>query len=188
MKPGHLTESKDGLFIMFAAIRSNDLPVIVVAILLMFATRSSLAFGLPLRAEITEFGVYEALGEEVQLPAPRTALGVMSVHDGFKLLFSETTLEAAKGATFGFRYTIYGAPDGFIEGLESRAIHPPILGGTGPSTTQSIVETYVFSEFGEAKGIVIYSLDLPSEIRPGEWTLELLRDGQVLVSQRFLLQ
>ena len=102
-----------------------------------------------------------------------------------KLLFSRPRWRLPKGY---LRFVaIYGAPDG-IRGLESRAIQPPVLGGTGPSTTQSIVETYVFSEFGEAKGIVIYSLDLPSEIRPGEWTLELMRDGQVLVSQRFLLQ
>ena len=75
-----------------------------------------------------------------------------------------------------------------LVGLVGRAVHPPILGGTGPSATESIVETYVFSEFGEAEGIVIYSLDLPSEIRPGEWRLELLRDGQVLISQTFILQ
>ncbi len=173
---------------MTSLLRSIHLTASVVALIVMFAARSSIAFGLPLRAEITEFGVYEALGNEVKLPAPRTALGVMSIHDGFKLLFSETTLEAAKGATFGFRYKLYGAPDGLVERLESRAVHPPILGGSGPSATESIVETYVFSEFGEAEGIVIYSLDLPSEIRPGEWRLELLRDGQVLISQTFILQ
>ena len=159
----------------------------LLALVPLTAQPTSLPFG-QLRAELTEVGVFEALGEGVLRPAPRTALGMMSLFEGFKLLFPATTLEAAKGATFGFRYQILGASDGLIEGLETRAEHPPIQVEGRPLSTESIVETYAFSNGGIAEGIVVYSLDEPSEIRPGRWTLELIRDGRVLVSQVFMLQ
>ena len=69
-----------------------------------------------------------------------------------------------------------------------RAQHPPIVGGSGPAGTESVVETIAFSVGGVAEGITIYSLDEPNEILPGRWTLQVVHRGRVLLSQVFLLQ
>lgn len=146
------------------------------------------ALQLPVQAEITEVGVYESLGEEIIVAAPRTAMGIMSQVEGFRLLFPATTLEAAKGATFGFRYQLVGVPDGIIDGLELRIEHPPIVGGFGPSETESVMDALAFGVNGVAEGTIIYSLDEANEIVPGRWTLEVVLRGRALVSQVFLLQ
>jgi Domain of unknown function (DUF3859) len=143
---------------------------------------------LPYQVEVVREGQFEVLGEPEISTAPDTAAGKVSAHTNAQLISESTTLKAERGATFGFTYLIKGVPDGELPGFEMRALHPPMTGPSGKTTTESRADTEVFGEQGVAVNDIIYVLAEPFEVLPGKWTLQLLYKGKVVVSRQFVLQ
>ena len=169
--------------------------VTAVAIALALAARSSpppaapaAADTLPYQVDVVRVGQFEVLGDPEISAAPDTAAGKVSAHSSVQLISESTTLKAERGATFGFTYVIKGVPDGEFPGFEMQALHPPMTGPSGKATTESRVETQVFGEQGVAVNDIIYVLAEPFEVLPGNWTLQLLYKGKVVVSRQFVLQ
>jgi hypothetical protein len=119
---------------------------------------------LPYQVEVVREGQFEVLGDPEISAAP------------------------VRGATFGVTYLIKGVPDGEMSGFEMRALHPPMTGPSGKTTTESRVDTQVFGEQGVAVNDIIYVLAEPFEVLPGNWTLQLLYKGKTVVSRQFVLQ
>jgi hypothetical protein len=137
---------------------------------------------LPYQVEVVREGQFEVLGDPEMSAAPETAAGKVGSHDSVQLISESKTLKAVRGATFGFTYLIKGVPDGEVSGFEMRALHPPMTGPSGKTTTQ------VFGEQGVAVNDIIYVLAEPFEVLPGNWTLQLVYKGKAVVSRQFVLQ
>jgi hypothetical protein len=142
----------------------------------------------PFKAEIVEVGVYEVVGTVAQRPAPGTASGTASEHEELQLIQVGTQVKATRGTTFGFRYRVSNVADGSIQGLQLRALHPPMRGPDGRVNSSSTASTEVLASGGEARGDVAYTLSEPFEVLRGDWELQLLYAGRVILSQRFTLQ
>jgi hypothetical protein len=142
----------------------------------------------PFKAEIVEVGVYEVVGAATQRPAPGTAAGTASEHEDLRLIQVGTQVKAIRGTTFGFRYRLSDVPDGSIPGLQLRALHPSMRGPGGRVSSSSTASTEVFASGGEARGDVAYTLSEPFEVLRGDWELQLLYSGRVILSQPFKLQ
>ena len=138
-------------------------------------------------AEIIDSGVYRVSGVTTGYAAGGTAAGKVGIHEKEELISASTTLRAEKGATFGYRYRIVGNYDGPAEGLEMRAIHPVLRGPDGRLSTTSTAGKLVVFVRGKAEDAVLYTLDQDFEVVPGEWTLEILLNRQVLLSRTFTL-
>jgi hypothetical protein len=138
--------------------------------------------------EVVREGQFEVLGDPEMSAAPETAAGKVGSHDSVQLISESKTLKAVRGATFGFTYLIKGVPDGEMSRFEMRALHPPMTGPSGKTTTESRVDTQVFGEQGVAVNDIIYVLAEPFEVLPGNWTLQLLYKGKAVVSRQFVLQ
>lgn len=65
--------------------------------------------------------------------------------------------------------------------------HPPIKGPDGLSRTTSIVPLDVCFKEGKSEEFLIYSLEEDNEVLPGLWTLQVRKDGEVLISRSFTL-
>ena len=138
----------------------------------------------PFQVEVLQSGLFEKPAHESLLPASGTAAGVVGEHGSIRFLKTTSNLKAEPGATFGFRYQLKDVPGGSISGLEMRVIHPPMTGPSGKTETVSIAE--VAGHNGQAE--IIYIIDEPFEMLPGNWTLQLLYQGQVVVSRDFYLR
>jgi hypothetical protein len=142
----------------------------------------------PFKAEILEVGMYEVVGAVAQRPAPGTAAGTASEHEDLRLIQVGTQVKATRGTTFGFRYRLSEVADGPVQGLQLRALHPPMRGPDGRVNSSSTASTEVLASGGEARGDVAYTLSEPFEVLRGDWELQLLYSGRVILSQRFKLQ
>ncbi len=160
---------------------------ILFASILAFAATANAQTAPVLRAEISEYGLFEILGDQSDQETATAAAGRVSAHDSSRHLETTTSLKATRGVTFGFRYRILGLPDGEHEGFEMRAVHPLMTGPSGRSTTISQAPTFPFSENGMATSELFYSLSKDFEVLPGEWHLEILFRGRVVLTKTFTL-
>ena len=142
----------------------------------------------PFKAEILDTGLYEVVGNVETRPAPGTASGSAALHEELRLIQAGTNVKAVRGATFGFRYRLFELSDGSIPGLELRALHPAMRGPDGRISRSSKVPTEVFVTGGEGRGDVAYTLSEPFEVLRGDWELQLLYLGSVILSKKFQLQ
>jgi len=157
---------------------------------LLFAATSCWAQAkvVPLRAEILDAGIYEVVGAVETRPAPGTATGSAGLHEELRLIQAGLTLKAVRGVTFGFRYRLLEVPDGPVPGLELRALHPAMRGPDGRVSRSSAVSTEALASGGEARGDVAYTLSEAFEVLPGDWELQLVHRGRVILSRQFKLQ
>jgi Domain of unknown function (DUF3859) len=101
---------------------------------------------------------------------------------------AETVFKAERGKSFGFTFRITGLPEGPTPDFEMRAVHPPMKGPSGSTSSVSTAATEVFTDGGVAENEILYTLSEEFEVLPGQWTLQLLFKGQPVISKRFTLQ
>ena len=142
----------------------------------------------PFKAEILDTGLYDVIGNVETRPAPGTAAGSATLHEDLQLIQAGTNVKAVRGKTFGFRYRLFDLPDGPVRGLELQALHPAMRGPDGRISRSSKVSTEVFVTGGEGRGDVAYTLSEPFEVLRGDWELQLLYLGSVILSKQFKLQ
>jgi hypothetical protein len=140
-----------------------------------------------LSVEILQEGRFETKGD-VSIDAPQTPAGKTGEYSEIRLLKAGTDFKASKGLTFGFRYQLKGAFKGPMMGYEMHVIHPPMQGQDGKmhTTTTAALELYFVD--GVARDDLVYILSEDFEVLPGKWTLQILLDGNVLISRDYRLQ
>ena len=163
------------------------LPLLFLLSLCLFLPTSGAQPSGRVNAEITQFGLFEPLGDQNLREVETTAAGRVSTHDSSRHIETTTTFKARRGLVFGFRYLVKGLPDGEHEGFAIRAVHPPMTGPSGRTATLSEAPISLFSEGGEAGDELFYSLSKDYEVLPGQWRLEVLYRGQVILTKAFLL-
>jgi hypothetical protein len=137
------------------------------------------------RAEVIQFGVYEAKVTQTQTSGG-TATGTVNYVD-YKFVSDATTLPARRGVGFGFEYRLVGEPRGARVPIRSVTIFP-----AGGLRNAHNGQTFERSEFVESKTIgepILkgYTLDEDWEVVPGTWVLQVWYGDLMLVEQSFTL-
>lgn len=143
----------------------------------------------PVTAELVEEGSFRMLGDGNIYGAPEAATGIAHEFDEAELLERGNVFAACKGLSFGYRYNLH-SPGGdrcHVEGFDMLITHPPIKGPDGHLRTTSVVPLDVCFNGGKSDEFLIYSLEEDHEVVPGQWTLQVRKDGQVLITRSFAL-
>jgi len=160
-----------------------------VALILFCLSASAAQTGkIPFQGTVVEAGIFEAVGSGACSAAPDTAAGRTCDLYEIRLVESNRNVKAELGVTFGFRYRLDGVPYGEIEDLEMRAIHPSMKGSDGIARDRSTAPAHAFGRNGRADDFIVYTLSEPFEVVLGQWHLQLLHKGRVVISQEFILQ
>ena len=142
-----------------------------------------------LAAELVEEGSFRMIGNSRAHDAPDAATGKTNKVDEAELLQSGSVFAANRGLNFGFRYVLHspGEDRCGVEGFEMFIVHPPIKGPDGQERTTSTIPMKVCFNDGKADDFLIYSLEEDYEVLPGSWTMQVRKDGEVLLSRSFTL-
>jgi hypothetical protein len=143
----------------------------------------------PLAVELVEEGAFRMVGNSRAYDAPDAATGKTNKVDETELIQSGSVFAANKGLNFGFRYVLHspGEDRCGVEGFEMFIVHPPIKGPDGQERTTSKVPFKLCFNDGKAEDFLIYSLEEDYEVLPGSWTMQVRKDGEVLLSRAFTL-
>jgi hypothetical protein len=103
------------------------------------------------------------------------------------LIEATTTVPAAIGTNFGFRYTVVGEPEGEMATLDFVASYPE-PGLADPDADAPIREL----RFSREKAVGAtdyygYTPEVEWELVPGAWTFEIWFEGKQLASQTFTM-
>lgn len=139
--------------------------------------------------ELLEEGSFLMIGDSHAHDAPEAATGKTNMVDEAELLQSGSVFSASKGLNFGYRYNLHSPGDNRcnVEGFDMFIVHPPIKGPDGQWRTTSTIPMKVCFNDGKAEDFLIYGLEEDYEVLPGSWTLQVRKDGQVLISRSFTL-
>ena len=140
-------------------------------------------------AELTQEGSFRMIGESQAYEAPEAATGKRNEVDEAELIQSGSVFPASKGLNFGYRYVINepGEDRCGVEGFEMFIVHPPIKGPDGQERTTTSIPTSLCFSNGKSEDFIIYSLEEDNEVLPGTWTLQIRKEGKVLISRSFTL-
>jgi hypothetical protein len=140
-------------------------------------------------AELLEEGSFRMVGDGNVYRASEAATGKANEFDEAKLLQRSDTFLARKGLNFGYRYMLRSAGEDIChaEGFDMMITHPPITGPDGVARTSSLIPMDVCFRDGKADDFLIYGLEEDHEVLPGQWTLQVRKDGKVLISRSFTL-
>lgn len=139
--------------------------------------------------ELREEGSFRMIGNSHAHAAPGAATGKTNKVDEAELLQSGSVFSASKGLNFGYRYILQSPGDNRcgVGGFDMFIVHPPIKGPDGRWRTTSTIPMKVCFNDGKAEDFLIYSLEEDHEVLPGTWTMQVRKDGQVLISRSFSL-
>ena len=142
-----------------------------------------------LAAELVEEGSFRMIGNSRAHDAPGAATGKTNKVDEAELLQSGSVFAANKGLNFGFRYVLHSPGENRcgVDGFEMFIVHPPIKGPDGQERTTSTIPMKVCFNDGKAEDFLIYSLEEDYEVLPGSWTMQVRKEGEVLLSRSFTL-
>ena len=145
--------------------------------------------GAGMAAELVEEGSFRMIGNSRAHDAPDAATGKTNKVDEAELLQSGSVFAANKGLNFGFRYVLHSPGENRcgVDGFEMFIVHPPIKGPDGQERTTSTISMKVCFNDGKAEDFLIYSLEEDYEVLPGSWTMQVRKEGEVLVSRSFTL-
>ena len=135
--------------------------------------------------EITDVGIYKAENTGGTVAAPATPMGKTNLVTDIVLVERTTTVPAALGTSFGFRYTIIGEPDGADVNLKF-INHYPAPGLNNPASGN----TYMSGEYPlqrklGAKHWKGYTFESDWELVPGTWTFEIWQGDRRMAEQSF---
>lgn len=147
------------------------------------------AIGPDVTAQMVEAGIFRMVGEGEAYGAPGAATGKANEFDEAELLQRSDTFPARQGLNFGYRYVLRSTDEGLChdDGFDMLITHPPITGPDGVARTSSLIPMDVCFRDGKAEDFLIYGLEEEHEVLPGRWTLQVRKDGRVLISRSFTL-
>ena len=150
-----------------------------IAFLLLLLAAAPAAAEAP-RVEIFEFGMYAA-GEMKHVPAP-DQIGGQRWRAPVRLLERTETIPGHLGRVFGIRIRVN---DAALLGkpLTMRIRHPRLTAPTGRSGTETFYRTA--TPPGQRELGYFYAFEHTYEIAEGDWTFEVVHDGQVLAAKTF---
>jgi len=132
------------------------------------------------RAEMIDHGTY-ATGPGTRVPMPISVSGQMNLVSNVRLTKETREVMGQLGTAFGFRYRVHGVPEGATVTIRTR--HPKL---TDPETGKSM-------DYGERDQTVTpgeerytgFSFDATYEIAEGDWSFQIIYQGQVIGEQKF---
>ena len=141
---------------------------------------SYLDFELP-EVDVIDHGIYPASGTPIDTLDVRTKAVSINFSSPPRPIEKTRTIPSTVGTVFGFRFeTWLQVPYDVRAPARFRIEHPPING-----LTETIYDTEIPQ--GEVLG-AFYSLDTEAEAVAGEWVIQVLYDGDMLVERRFTLE
>jgi hypothetical protein len=132
------------------------------------------------RVEIYEYGIYVA-GPMTHVPAPEQ-IGGQRWQAQVRLLERTETVAGQLGRIFGIRVQV-NDPALLGKALTMRIRHPRLSAPTGRSGTETYYRTA--TPPGQRDLGYYFAFEHTYEIAEGDWTFEVVHDGQVLASKRF---
>jgi hypothetical protein len=141
-------------------------------------------------AELIAWGEIEADPSIAQQDEPQTVMGhvnVMHELETPRFKQGESVIHAKIGTRFGLSVQMVGSPDeAVVHGVSTRVTHPAM---TNPAT----METSTQSEWDSPMNIGYarfagWQFEEPWELVGGDWKIEILYRGKVLISKDFQIQ
>jgi len=134
-------------------------------------------------AEIIEYGVLKKIKSEGLLDAPDTVAGKSNNVIVAQLVENTSRGNASIGTTFGILVKLLGEPKGAMITAHFRCIHPKLTDPVSGHTREA-------DEWESPRPIgtpryVSYTFDHDWEIKPGNWTIQVLADGKVIAEKTF---
>jgi Domain of unknown function (DUF3859) len=140
------------------------------------------------KATIVDSGSYATeKGERAE--GKDTAAGYTTAIDGKSLTSSGTRVKAKLGDSFGFRYKLEcKGPKSFNTPMTIRTLHPPMTNPkVGKAVTESTWENNAWANHFEPNIHSGFRFDERWEMVPGEWTVQVVHEGRVLVEKKFIV-
>jgi len=135
---------------------------------------------------IVEYGRFErkkssATSNDEQAPTKRGDV----VADA-RLIELTTEIPAVLGTSFGLRVKFIGEPIGATISCTAKCIHPKITDPASGRTT----ETEQWRNTGTigSDGYIGYSFDNPSELVPGDWTIQIFTGSKLRAQKTFTVK
>jgi Domain of unknown function (DUF3859) len=128
---------------------------------------------------VTEIGIFCPYDRIGSIAAPDTVMGTVDMIDDHPVDVHATTVPAYPGLAFGARYRLRdGLPD---QPATMIFTHPPM--GASGATRQS----WQSMLFAGNNGLATYRFDVPDELLPGLWTMQIEVEGQRVFYQEFTI-
>lgn len=141
-------------------------------------------------AELIAWGEIEADPSIAQQDEPQTVMGhvnVMHELETPRFKQGESVIHAKIGTRFGLSVQMVGSPDeAVVYEVSTRVTHPPMTNPeTKDTSTQSEWESPMNIGYARFAG---WQFEEPWELVGGDWKIEILYKGKVLVSKDFKVQ
>lgn len=148
------------------------------------ATRGSINVDVP-RGKITRFGLFRDGGAGWVQDDAQSSTG--KVIRGATLEFKQETdrVPLIKGTIFGYRYWLKFAPAEERPSFTRVLIHPPMTLPDGSTVNRSERTIVGNATHGIVTAIDAYAFSEDYELVEGEWTFQLVWEGELLAEQRF---
>ncbi|MBU1229089.1 MAG: DUF3859 domain-containing protein [Proteobacteria bacterium] len=132
--------------------------------------------------KVLEFGIYTSTVQSRE-KSPTIADGIKDRARDFKLVRKSTLVDARLGTSIGMKYVLRGAPKGASVPIEVAVRHPEMV---NPETREAMTRsTATFERVIGQPEHAVWSFDTPEGLVPGEYVIELLFEGQVMVQKEF---
>jgi hypothetical protein len=140
------------------------------------------------KATIVDSGSYATKKGE-RSDGKDTAAGYTSIVDEKTLLSTSARVKATLGDSFGFRYTLdCEGPKSFNSPMTIRTLHPPMTNPkSGKTVTESSWDNNAWANHSEPNIHSGFRFDERWEMVPGQWTIQVVLKGRVLVEQKFIV-
>ena len=166
--------------------RSGRAATTVLALLSSLAIAPAAATEPGLRATVTHVGLLELVGPVHSRPDRGSVTGRANTAAA-RFVTETDRVPLVRGTTFGFEMVVQGAPDDRPTRFKQVYRHPPMRKEGGPEVTRQVT----FWEATGAGGTIIvqptYSFEEEYELVPGEWTISVFHDEQLLAERRFVV-
>ena len=135
--------------------------------------------------KVLSYGIYETSKNKPSLNAPDSVTGGILLVDKFIHVETTDIIPLILGKSFGFKFRISNIPTDKFSKFTLVARHPPILNSKGEYQTKSSVGSTGILPVSEIESYFTYEFTTQNELVPGDWTLEVLRNGKIIVSKSF---
>jgi hypothetical protein len=136
------------------------------------------------RIEVYEFGTYAAVGPAYRQPPSPQGIKI-ETHESYVHRETTRTIVAQLGVRFGFRYKTIGNGRDYVVPLKMVwTFPPPGLIGRDPQKPVRR-EVVALPAVSNGSSALIMSLESPSDLVPGTWTIEIWSGNLKLAEEKF---
>ncbi|MBU1039894.1 MAG: DUF3859 domain-containing protein [Proteobacteria bacterium] len=132
--------------------------------------------------KVLEFGVYTSTVTKREKVAS-VVDGIKDRATDFKLVRKSTLVDAGLGTGIGMKYVLRGSPKGAAVNIDVVVRHPAMV---NPETKETMTQSTATFERVIGQGeYAVWSFDIPADLVPGEYVIELVYEGKVLAQKVF---